>query len=339
MLDLPALDAELASWRAEKAARARARSRIAQSVPRQRYWAARSHPKTFAAKLRACGATGRACTCCGAAVLRYCHARLVCKDCGDRAWKRARRRIAAGLDARHQEALTRWRAAGRVSGQEPRIALVTLTMRHSGDVTADRKLFSKAWHRWRAWYRETYGVNLAYAWTPEYTPGTDGKGHVHLHVVTMLPWVDLDAFRASWTRATGGQGTRIHVSAKTRGVRAAAKYVAKYATKGVFLMDVEHQAHWVRAQDGMRSVSTSRGFYFADPATARCPVTLEAHQWPREWMDVAGFTPSHPPATTPRAGPPGGVTSPFDAGTGPVVHSGPAQLQLQLPPRCNDCPF
>jgi hypothetical protein len=217
--------------------------------------------------------------------------------------------------------------------------MLTLTMAHSGDVVADRRLFSKAWHRWRAWYRTTFGKNLSYAWTVEYTPGTDGKGHVHMHVVTMLPWVNLDDFRASWARATGGQGRRIHVATKTRGVKAAAKYLAKYATKGVFLLDVEHQARWIRAQDGMRAMSTSRGFYVADPATARCAVTRGPHEWPREWTDVVGFTPTEGPAKPVRAGPPAGVTGPFDDGGGQCFVFGVPQQSLDFGSGPLDAPF
>jgi hypothetical protein len=278
VVDLGALDAELApdlearrEAHAAKAAAWRANLGGPLGEKKAKFHDARARTAGYAVRVAKCCKKGRACNHCGLVILRRCGATMVCDSCSTSRWGKHRRKLARALAGHLGSRVDAWRRRGRPAYGEPRLALLTLTLRHSGDASADRALLSLAWHRWRAWYREKYGENLPYAWAPEYTPGRDGLGHVHMHVTTVLPWRDFDELREAWTRATGAQGERIHVSVKTRGVRDAAKYLAKYATKGVKGLDVTHAAAWLRAQYGKRACSTSRGFNAPDPPSKHGP--------------------------------------------------------------------
>lgn len=305
MVDLGELDAELApdleARRARHAAKAAAwRATLGGPLgeSKAKFHDARARTGGYAVRVAKCCVKGRACEHCGMVILRRCGAAMVCESCSSHRWGKARRKLARALQGHLNVRVEAWRRRGRPAYHEPRLALLTLTIRHSGDPSADRELLSVAWHRWRAWYREANkGENLPYAWAPEYTPGTDGKGHVHMHVTTVLPWVDLDAMRDAWKRATGAQGERIHLSVKTRGVRQAAKYLAKYATKGVKNLNVKHAAAWMRAQYGKRSMSKSRNFDAPDPPSKHGP-------W-SDWANLASVAAScgaSPPRATENRG-------------------------------------
>ena len=300
MVDLGELDAELAPdlerRRAAHAAKAAAwRSSLGGPLgeAKAKFHDARARTGGYAVRVAKCCKHGRACNHCGLVVLRRCGATLVCESCSSARWGKARRKLSRALQAHLNSRVAAWRRRGRPAYHEPRLALLTLTLRHSGDAAADRELLSLAWHRWRAWYREKYAENLPYAWAPEYTPGRDGLGHVHVHVTTVLPWRDFDELRAAWKRATGAQGERIHVSVKTRGVRDAAKYLAKYATKGVKGLNVKHAAAWMRAQYGKRACSTSRGFHAPELQTKHGPWS----DWANLASVAAGCAVSLPRAT------------------------------------------
>jgi len=338
-VDIAALDAALAPWRATRASSARAKARISRSPNTRKYWEARSAPKTFEDKLGACGASGKACGHCGAPIVRYCNAKLVCEGCGKRASRKIYTKMVRALVERHAAAESSWRRAGRPAGQRRRLSLLTCTVSHSGDPRADRKLLSDAWHRWRAWYLQHYGERLEYAWTIEYTPGTDDKGHVHMHVVALLPFRKFEEFHDAWKRATHGQGSHVDVGQtekrrrkghKAPGPKACAKYMAKYTSKGVGELPLDHAAKWVKAQHGMRALSTSRGFFLRPEG---CPLSTDGkHHFEREWLDMPGWTPSYRRATAPlvaTAGPaPPLVRTPGER-AGPASFR-PPQLELGI---------
>jgi hypothetical protein len=300
VVDLGELDAELAPWfeakRAHHAAKAAAwRASLGGPLgeAKAKFHDSRARTAGYAVRVPKCCKVGRACEHCGFVILRRCGATMVCESCSAARWAKHRRKLARALAGHLNARVEVWRRAGRPAYREPRLALLTLTLRHSGDARADRALLSLAWHRWRAWYRDKYGENLPYAWAPEYTPGRDGKGHVHMHVTTVLPWRNFDELRDAWKRATGAQGERIHVSVKTRGVRDAAKYLAKYATKGVKGLNVPHAAAWLRAQHGMRACSTSKAFHAPDPPSKHGPWS----DWANLASVAAGCAVSLPRAT------------------------------------------
>lgn len=201
------------------------------------------------------------------AVKHRCRVSWACEHCRKVYWLRWQKRLRAALSTELAEAAYTWRMAGRPRRRGPQLVLLTLTIRHSGDVELDRARIAEAWPRWRAWlWRRVGAPPFARVW--EFTDGRDGKGHVHLHIATVWPWVDFAPMHAAWSRATRGEGTHIDVSrGKKRGgakhdgalsSKYVASYLAKYATKGSSSEDVGLLSAWVRASTGRRRVTTSR---------------------------------------------------------------------------------
>lgn len=188
---------------------------------------------------------------------------MVCADCAQRKAKRLYRRLMPAIRLQEARGMAKWHAAGRPTGGRPVLTLMTLTVRSVtlDDLGARRKLLSDAWNRFRTWWSETYGKRLSYAWTAECTDGTNGQGNVHLHAVVMLPFVDYRTLEAAWKRAVGEQGGHLDFQRKRTDPKAAARYVAKYASKGVKFATVQTAAAWVMAQHGKRGVSSSRDFW------------------------------------------------------------------------------
>jgi len=205
----------------------------------------------------------------------------------------------------------------------PKLVLLTLTIRHSGDVTLDRARIAEAWVRWRAWlWRRLGAPPFARVW--EFTDGRDGKGHVHLHIATVWPWVDFSELHAAWSRATRGEGTHVDVGTGPKRAKhsaplsskTVAAYLAKYATKGSVSENPALLCAWVRASTGRRKVTTSRRL---------CPPREAAgcwHCWYPAWR-VAWVTHAGPPTDAQRlaecaraqvAGSSGGVSG---SGPGP----------------------
>lgn len=151
----------------------------------------------------------------------------------------------------------------------PRWSMMTLTVRHSGDVGADRERIAAGWRRLRSWLHERQGSN-AFVLVWEITPGADGVGHVHAHVLIPLVWLDYAELRAAWSRATDGHGERIHVAQGKYGrggAGGAAAYIAKYASKGSVSLGESHAvaAAWYRATYAKRWCSTSVRWWFVEP--------------------------------------------------------------------------
>lgn len=147
--------------------------------------------------------------------------------------------------------------------------MMTLTVRHSGDVSADRERIAAGWRRLRSWLHHQQGSN-AFMLVWEITPGADGAGHVHAHVLMPMVWLDYGELRAAWARATDGHGERIHVAQGRygrHGAGGAAAYLAKYASKGcVALRDApEIAARWYEATYARRWSSTSVRWWLVEP--------------------------------------------------------------------------
>ena len=109
--------------------------------------------------------------------------------------------------------------------------MVTLTLRHTGDVHADVRRGTRAWDRWRAWLRSVLGTAPQYIRVREITPGQDRAGHVHWHVVMAMPWVDWSRARSAWSRAVRQADAQVDFG-RASSVESAARYVAKYVAKG-----------------------------------------------------------------------------------------------------------
>jgi hypothetical protein len=124
-----------------------------------------------------------------------------------------------------------WRGRGRPRpGTRPVVRMVTLTLRHSGDIAADVRRGTRAWDRWRAWLRSVVGSAPQYIRVREITPGNDRSGHVHWHVVMAMPWVDWSRARAAWARAVHQSDAQVDFG-RASSVDASARYVAKYVAK------------------------------------------------------------------------------------------------------------
>lgn len=202
-----------------------------------------------------------------------CGQRAWCDECGLRATRRMRRRSLRGLGEAVRRERSQWARLGRQRGREPRPVLVTLTVRDTGDLRADRKAISEGWVRLRAWLHRRIGARpFLLCW--EVTDGEQGQGHVHAHVVAVWPWVDIHELSSEWEAATEGraepQGLDMLPVPLERGV----SYVATYATKGAHLRSVSDRTwtEWQRASWRARSYTASRGLLTATdtPSAPSC---------------------------------------------------------------------
>lgn len=148
--------------------------------------------------------------------------------------------------------------------------MLTLTAKHSSDLDAARRELTRSWNVVRGWLRRRTGLRLRYLWVVECTRGRLGRGHVHMHVVIMLPYVDYDDLRDAWERATTRRRHRersaiepsrvIDVSrARQYGARKLAEYLAKYVSKGVDGLRGDTAVRWWCATYYRRALSGARG--------------------------------------------------------------------------------
>ena len=197
-----------------------------------------------------------------------CRQRLVCARCREEAAGRTRKRLLDALD-RHREA---WRDERNRLGA---LRMLTLTVRHSGDLARDRERIYRGWmelrkEMWR-WWGRAFPFCLVWEWTP----GEDGKGHVHAHVLVVggPRFWNYQAINATW-RKKCRQSTGIDIQwVRNQSTKAAANYVAKYVAKGSALddgMTEEVQAQTLAASYGKRSLSTSLGFWAPPSRHCRC---------------------------------------------------------------------
>jgi hypothetical protein len=227
---------------------------------------ARATSTPVARRVERCGrkAVVTACGCGQGSVSIGCGQHLVCAACRAKRWRRYGRRIRGGLEA-----------VPLARGE--RFVLATLTVRHSGDLEAD---WSHVMDGWRRFYLRLTRRGIAprrYVGVVEVTPGRDGLGHVHLHVVLVWPWVDWSMASRLWRDACP-QSTRVSFVASAN-ARRAAKYVAKYVSKGVDMSDwtPNQRARVLAASYGRRWLFSSRRFWVREECGCkRCgqPVTL-----------------------------------------------------------------
>lgn len=142
-----------------------------------------------------------------------------------------------------------------------------MTVRDTGDADRDRRTISDAWKRFRAWLHHRQGA-APFVLTWEVTDGANGP-HVHAHAVVVCPFIPVQVAAAEWVRATRGAAAANGFDLKARTVEAAAKYAAKYATKGCDAGKVSAAtwSAWTRASAGRRSYTTSRGLLLEEPET------------------------------------------------------------------------
>lgn len=170
---------------------------------------------------------------------------------------------------------------------------MTLTVPHSGSIVVDRKRLGDGW---RALYKHAHasGWWSTYAATYEATPGTDGLGHVHLHVVLVSRWVPYGKLHEAWRAATPwlGDGPRVlDISAsiddgngrrRAVGDADAASYVSKYVTKGIHPSEFTGQkaGELLVAFRGRRKVTTSAHFWRPVSRCDTCASRFELRERP-----------------------------------------------------------
>lgn len=222
---------------------------------------------------------------CGVRPVWYrCGAWAACDRCRERRARRTSARITAGLEAALEGARENWRRAGCARDARPRVHLLTFTVRHEAAVDATLAKLERAW---RAWYKRASaeGWVIAYASILEVTPGRDGRGHPHLHVAAVAPFLPFSAMREAWRRATGDRDAQLDAARKRRDgrpstPRTAARYIAKYASKGVDLagMTPNLAGRTLAMLWSRRTIRSSRAFWvtWTRPPCPCCGVLPDA---------------------------------------------------------------
>jgi hypothetical protein len=183
------------------------------------------------------------------------------------------------------------------------IVLVTLTLRHSGDLEVDRKALAGGWRRLYKSLHDEYG-KFPYVGVWEVTPGADGKGHLHMHVAVVWPWRDWSHVRALWLRACPESERITFVAGRRDGRRSdpksVANYLGKYLSKGIETIDYtpELRTRIVAASYNTRWVFTSRRFWITFvPLCQRCLCCVKMAQYKFRGE------PHHPPDPDARGSP------------------------------------
>ena len=242
------------------------RAREAATIEAKEYAMARERclRSRLAPRLRRCGGVAYTLKC-GAGKLallaRGCRQWWVCSSCRRRRANSMRARMTAGLTRAHARAVEGGRRAG--------LRLLTLTVRHSGDVDADRRALSTGWRAFYRSLRDWLGAS-AYVAVWEVTPGRDGLGHVHMHVAVVWPrFVPYGRVRRLWLRACP-ESERISIVGSYGTGEKAANYLSKYLSKGVELAGYsdELRAQVLASFYNQHLVLTARGFWL--PKVCQC---------------------------------------------------------------------
>ncbi len=200
---------------------------------------------------------------------------------------RCRRRRANGLRMRIMDGLAlAWHRA-TAGGVRCALRLTTLTVRHSGDLVADRARLADAWRRFYKRLHEWVG-RFAYVGCWEVTPGRDGRGHPHLHIAWIGPrFISYGGLLALWRAAIDDAGARINHVTSRGTVESCANYLGKYLSKGVELggFTDELRAQTLAAFYNAHLVLTSHKFW--GPKECGCC----GGRWRRvvgSWVDAGG---------------------------------------------------
>lgn len=202
------------------------------------------------------------CGCPGRRAIRWytCRQHLMCQGCQRRRSKKTGAKIRHGLEA-----------AARVAPRGTRVVLLTLTIRHSDDVAADRRDLVATWRAFYRAYRRRWGT-FAYVGTHEVTAGRDGAGHPHAHVMVLWPYRDWKKIIGLWKSCSVRDPDDVSIDLRvSHSVKHAARYMAKYVSKGV---QTDEFAPGLRARVlagtyNTRWVFTSRRFWA--PFVPLCP--------------------------------------------------------------------
>jgi hypothetical protein len=251
----------------------------------------RSVTMTPAERLEGCGRRHAVirCACRHVRVEVGCGLRDLCQTCARRIAKRRQKRLARALRAHQRAATAAWRSAGSAARCEPRWGLMTLTTAHSGDLRADRARILAGWQGMRKalWARFRRAVAFALVW--ETTPGSDGCGHVHAHVATLLPFLPYEELRSMWFASCPTSAQWDYQPAR-HAARGAAGYLSKYVSKTLEVAEFGPRltAQIMRMNYGARVVTTSHRFWVVRPACrcASCKQLWELERKPQPMVSV-----------------------------------------------------
>lgn len=262
--------------------------------------------RPYARKLERCSVRGcrTKCGCKGwrGIQLYTCRQHLLCAACRASRARRVGARIRSALDAV---------IARRRRGE--RIVLLTLTLRHTGDLKADRAALADGWRRFYKALHRRWG-RFPYVGVWEVTPGEDGLGHIHAHVAALWPWRDWGLCRELWTAACPSS-TRITFVARRRDGResdpkSVSKYLGKYLSKGLQADGFTPQlnARVVAGTYNTRWLFASRGLWQPfQPCCRACGEPIVQAQY--RWRGVPFRPDDHGPAA-PRGDPQLGLALP-----------------------------
>lgn len=207
---------------------------------------------------------------------RRCGRRIFCPTCGDarakKTWGRVRHSVQVHLDEQRavwRERLDAWAKSGGGRDRRPReptVYMITLTVPHRDEEGAAERVLDDSW-------RMVSRGRVAGHWTApslavwEWTPGRDGRGHPHLHVIVVAPWVDYAKVWGEWREcvlaAGGGWCESVKITTpKSRqwAAASAARYVSKYVTSADKLsLSVEDWVRLAKHTHGRRTLRASVG--------------------------------------------------------------------------------
>jgi hypothetical protein len=184
--------------------------------------------RRYVTGLAACETKGcfTRCQCAGAIaqVCKYtCGRHWLCAKCQSRRTRRNAPRIRKGIEAAYRHATG--------GGWRRNIVLITLTVRHDGGPKAQRDALARGWRRLYKRMSKAGWGRFPYVGVYEATPGKDGLGHVHVHIVAIMPFRPWDKLSAWWREACP-ESSNIDLKA-SQTPHTAHRYIAKYVTKGV----------------------------------------------------------------------------------------------------------
>jgi hypothetical protein len=178
--------------------------------------------------------------------------------------------------------------------------MITLHVAHSGDLAADRAALVAGWEGLRKQLHRWFGEALPFCMVWETTPGRDGLGHEHCHVIIFggPAFWNYGQIQRTW-RSVCPRSSHLDIQvAKGDQAKAAARYLCKYATKGIDLSSPEWSeelvAQVIAAHYNKRWISTSRGFWSAPlPVCRTCGTSCRVaarpgpdHGWRWHGVDV-----------------------------------------------------
>lgn len=260
-------------------------ARVPETTPRWHEARAAGH-RHRVDRVEGCHKTGilvRACQGCGEQSRRMlsCGSALLCSQCRTRTNKRLRARFSRARDVAMREAQRRGRLLGLSRWSEK---LITLTVPHDelgAPMSPERRvaLLRGAWTRLLRWLNRSglfSAQGVAWYRVLEWTPGSDGLGHPHIHLWAICPWIDRTRLLAAWRSALSACGYRwadddaqpvIDVrSVKARHGRtddSIAHELVKYMTKDLHaggLIDPKLYALVYSLLDGLRRTQGSSSF-------------------------------------------------------------------------------